>query len=108
MKALFHQIKILVFILVNQTQNAWVRKIILIRVIFLNGKGIFKFKANNENINFLTQFCLGSISNEFSTTESRVGSLNGNIHDFSVDYSSIEKCDFFNINKYLMTKNNIK
>ena len=34
--------------------------------LFVNGKGIFKFKADNKNVNFGTQFCLGSISNGFS------------------------------------------
>ena len=38
---------------------------------FVNGKEIFKFKANNKIVNFPTQFCLGSISNGFSSTESR-------------------------------------
>ena len=31
--------------------------------LFVSGKGILKFKANNKKVNFLTQFCLGSISN---------------------------------------------
>ena len=31
--------------------------------LFNNGKEIFKFKTDNKNINFPTQFCLGSISN---------------------------------------------
>ena len=53
--------------------------------LFVNGKEIFKFKANNKNVNFPTQFCLGSISNEFSATEFREVSLNGNVYDFSVD-----------------------
>ena len=53
-------------------------------------------------------FCLGSISNGFSNTESKEVSLNGNAYNFSVDYSSIDKCDMINIRKYLMTKNNIK
>ena len=39
--------------------------------LFVNGKEIFKFKADNKNVNFPTQFCLGSISNRFSATESR-------------------------------------
>ena len=30
------------------------------------------------------------------------------MHDFPVDYNSIDKSDFFNISKYLMTKNDIK
>ena len=39
--------------------------------LFVNGKEVFKFKADNKNVNFPTQFCLGSISNGFSATESR-------------------------------------
>ena len=39
--------------------------------LLVNGKEIFKYKADNKNVNFPTQFCLGSISNGFSTTESR-------------------------------------
>ena len=61
--------------------------------LFVNGKEIFKFKANNRNVNFPTQFCLGNISNGFSITESREVSLNGNVYDFSVDYNSIDKFD---------------
>ena len=75
---------------------------------FVNGKEIFKFKGNNKNVNFPTQFCLGSISNGFSATESREVSLNGNVYDFSVEYYSIDKSDILNIHKYLMTKNSIK
>ena len=73
--------------------------------LFVNGKEIFKFKADNKNVSFPTQFCLGSISNN---TDSREVTLNGNVYDFSVDYSSIDKSDIFNIHKYLTTKNNIK
>ena len=51
--------------------------------LFVNGKEIFNFKADNKNVNFLTQFYLGSISNGFSTTESREVSLNGNVYDFN-------------------------
>ena len=65
--------------------------------LFVNVKEIFKFKAGNQNINFATQFCLGSISNGFSATQSREVSLNGNVNDFSVDYNSIDKSDFHNI-----------
>ena len=65
--------------------------------LLANGKEFFKFKANNKNFNFPTQFCLGSISNGFSTTESR-----------EVDSNSIDKSDILNIHKYFMSKNNIK
>ena len=67
---------------------------------------MFKFKADNKNVNFPTQFCLGSIPNGFSATESRKVSLNENVYDFSVEYNSIDKSDILNIQKYLMTKNN--
>ena len=69
--------------------------------LFANEKEIFKFKAGNENVNYPTQFCLGSISNGFNPTESREVSLNRNVYDFSVDYNSIDKSDILNINKYL-------
>ena len=75
---------------------------------FVNGKEICKFKVDNKNVNFPTQFCLGSISNGFSNTESKEVSLNGNVYDFSVDYNSIDKSDIINIHKFLMTKNKIK
>ena len=76
--------------------------------MFVNGKEIFKFKADNKNINFPTRFCLGNISDGFSATVSREVSLNENVYDFSIDYNSIDKYDILNIHKYLMTKNNIK
>ena len=54
-------------------------------------------KADNKNVNFPTQFFLGSISNRFSATDSREVSLDGNVYDFSVDYKSIDKFDILNI-----------
>ena len=53
--------------------------------LFVNGKEFSKFKANNKNVNFPTQFCLRSISKGFEASESREVSLNGNVYDFSVD-----------------------
>ena len=76
--------------------------------LLVNRKGIFKFKADNKNVSFPNQFCLGSISNGFSATESREVSLNGNVYDFSVDYNSVHKSDILNIHTYLMTKINLK
>ena len=76
--------------------------------MLVNGKGVFNFKADNNNVNFPTEFCLGSVSNGVSTTESIEVSLNGNGYDFSVDYNYIDTSDILNIHKDLMTKNNIK
>ena len=74
--------------------------------LFVNGKEIFHFKLDNKNVNFPTS--LRSISNGFSAAESREVSLSGNVYDFSIDFSSIDKSDILNIYKYLMAKNNIK
>ena len=76
--------------------------------LFVNEKEIFKFKADNKNVNFPTQFCLGGKSSGFSVTEFREISLNGNVDDFTVDYNSIDKFDKLNIHKYLMIKKNKK
>ena len=61
---------------------------------FVNGKEILKFKPDNKNVNFPTQFCLGSISSGFSATNSREESLKGNVFDFPVDYNSFDKSDY--------------
>ena len=44
--------------------------------LFLNRKETFKIKAGNKIVNLPTKFCLGSIYNRFSATESREVSLN--------------------------------
>ena len=62
-------------------------------IFFVNGKEIFKFKADSKNVNFPTRFFLGGISDGLSATESREVSLGGNVYDFSVDYNSIDKSD---------------
>ena len=76
--------------------------------LFVKRKEIFKFKADNKNVNFPTQFCLERLSNVFSVTESREVSLNRDVYDFSIGYNSFDKSDKLNIHKYLMTKNNKK
>ena len=86
METLVPHRKNLVLILLKQTQNfAWVYIIILIIVVCL-----LKFKTDNRNVNFPTQFCLGSISHRFSATESTEVSLNANVNDFSVDCNSVK------------------
>ena len=76
--------------------------------LFVNRKEIFKFKADNKNVNCPTQFCLRSISNGFSAIEPREASLNGNAYDISVHCNSIDNSGILNIQKYLMNKDNIK
>ena len=50
--------------------------------LFFSEKEIIKFKADNKNVNFLTRFCLGSISDGFNATEFREVSLNRNVYVF--------------------------
>ena len=68
--------------------------------LLVNAREITKFKSDNKNINFPTQFCLRSIPGGFSATGSSKVSLNGNAYDFSVEYNPIEKSDI--LNKYLI------
>ena len=82
--------------------------------MFANGKEIVKFKANNKNFNFPTlcsilfNFCLGTIPNRASASESMEVSLKGNVYDFSFDYDAIDKSDVLNIHNHLTVKNNTK
>ena len=69
--------------------------------MFVNGKEIFKFKADNKNVNFSTQFSLASVSNGFSTHVPKEVFLHGNVYDFSADYNSTDKSYLLNIHKYL-------
>ena len=57
----------------------------IIFICLLMEKKYLSLKQAIKSVNFATQFCLESISNEFSATESREVSLNGNVYDFSVD-----------------------
>ena len=42
---------------------------LIIVICVLMEKKPFKFKAENKNVNFPTQFCLGSISNALNNTK---------------------------------------
>ena len=81
---------------------------LIIVICLLMDKNFVNLRLIIKNVNFSIQFCLGSISNGFTITESREVSLNGNVYDFSVDYNSIDKSGILNIHKYLMTNNNKK
>ena len=76
--------------------------------MFVNGKEIFKFRADNKNVSFPTRFCLGITSDEFSNIEPREESLNENVYDFSAGYNSTNNCEILNIHNFLLTKNNIR
>ena len=56
--------------------------------LFVNGKGIHKFKAKYSK-NVATPLCLGNISKEWSVDNTKKSGLNGYVSDFSVDYDVI-------------------
>ena len=106
MEALLHQKKKLVLTLVKQKQNLHCNGDN--SYLFVNRKKNLKFKADNGNINFPTQLCVGIISNEFNYVDAELISFKGNVYGFSIDYNAIDKFDILDIQKYLIVKNNIK
>ena len=51
---------------------------------------------------------MGSVSKDFTKDEQCEISLNGTVHDFSVDNGSLKKGDMLNIHQNLMIRTNIK
>ena len=74
---------------------------VIIVICVLMEKKSFKFKTENNNVNFPTKVCLGNIYNGFGATEFREVSLKGNVYDFLVDCNAINKSDMLNSHKYL-------
>ena len=50
--------------------------------LFVNGKQMFKFNTSIENVNFPTQFFLGTISSGYGAAESRESTLKGKCVQF--------------------------
>ena len=63
--------------------------------MYVNKTDISKFKGK-ENISW-NNFCLGSVSQDFTKDEQSEISLNGTVYDFSVDHMLIKKEDILNI-----------
>ena len=79
---------------------------VIIIICLLMEKKYLSLKPTIKMLTFQHSFVL-KIYNGFSATESKEVSSNGKVHDFSVNYRSIDKSDILNKHKYLMTKNNI-
>ena len=65
MEALVHQKTKLILILVKQIQSLSLHHNSDNSYLFVNRKESYEFKASNKNVNFPSQFFLGSISNKF-------------------------------------------
>ena len=74
--------------------------------LFVNGKEIIKFKAEDSKI-YAYSFCLGNISKNWLHDNMKKTGFNGCIYDFSTDYNAIAVSDILHIHKYLMKKNKI-
>ena len=71
--------------------------------LFVNNAEIYKFKANNSKI-VTRPLCLGNISKDLSTDNTKKTGFKGYIYDFSVDYDATDVDDIKDIHKYLMKK----
>ena len=74
--------------------------------LLVNGIEIYKFKAKDYEI-VASPLCLGNISKEWSTDNTKRTGFNGYVYDFSVDYDAINVDDIKNIHKYQIEKNSI-
>ena len=74
------------------------------RYLFVNGTGIYKFKAKDSEI-VTSPLYLGNISKDWSTGNLKKTGFNGYVYDFSVDYDATNVDDIKDIHKYLMQKN---
>ena len=73
-----------------------------------NRNKIYDFKVDNKNVNFPTEFCLETVSENFSAVESKEISYKGNVYGFSVDCKTIDESDILKIHRYLVVKIIIK
>ena len=75
--------------------------------LFVNGRQELKFKAKDDQL-IIDKLCLGSLSNEWTKSESEKTRLYGNIYDFVVDYKAINGVKpIYDMHRYLMIKHNI-
>ena len=63
--------------------------------LLLNGKGIFKFTADNGDVNIPIEFCLGSICKELGSSEPKKYL----VYNVSLDDKAINKSNILNIHK---------
>ena len=74
--------------------------------LFVNGKEVTKFKAENSEL-MKYPMCLGDLSKDYTENSRKDTGLYGNICDFSVDYTAITNYEILGIHNYFMKKNDI-
>ena len=71
--------------------------------LFVNGKQELKFKAKDDQI-VKEILRLGNISDDWTIENAEKTGFRGEIDDFTVDYTSTNIGDVYNIHGYLMKK----
>ena len=71
--------------------------------LFVSGTEIYKFNAKDSE-NVATPLCLGNISKDWSTDNTKKTRFNGYVYDFNVDYNATDVDNIVDIHKYLMKK----
>ena len=74
--------------------------------LFVNGKEMIKFKANDSEI-VVNPLFLGNISKDFSESNMKKTGLYGSIYEFSIDHKVVAVDDKLDVHKYLTKKHNI-
>ena len=71
--------------------------------LFVSGTEIYKFNAKDSE-NVATPLCLGNISKDWSTDNTKKTRFSGYVYDFNVDYNATDVDNIVDIHKYLMKK----
>ena len=66
---------------------------------------MYRFEAKYSEI-VASPLCLGNISKDWSTNNTKRREFNGYVYSFSVDYIATDVDDIKDIHKYLMKKKN--
>ena len=75
--------------------------------LFVNGRQELKFKAKTDQL-VKEKLCIGNLSDQWTTSESKKTGVYGKIYDFVVDYEKIVGVKaIYDMHSYLMTKHNI-
>ena len=75
--------------------------------LFVNSRQELKFKAKMDQL-VKEKLCIGNLSDQWTTSESKKTGLYGNIYDFAVDYEEILLLKtIYDMHRYLMIKHNI-
>ena len=75
--------------------------------LIVNGRQELMFKAKTDQL-VKEKLCIGNLSDQWTTSESKKSGAYGKIYDFVVDYEQISgvKC-IYDMHRYLIIKHNI-